>query len=143
MIFEEELKISTHKKQSQQLISAALKKKRLYRCKIMLAEIKRAVHNVLVWSDEIFTVETVTSSQNDRLYARNAENLPEGSSSHLRRQKPSLLIVWAAVESVAAKCPLNFTDFGVKVNSEVYVEMLGQKCYPGSHKPLVTVSSSL
>ena len=45
----------------------------------MLAEMQRPVDYVFIWSDEkISTVKAVTNTQNDRLYARDAGDLPEG-----------------------------------------------------------------
>ena len=68
-----------------------------------------------MWSDEkIFAVEAVTNTQNGRLYARDAGDLPEGgsSSSHLRRMKQFGVMLWAAVASDGSKSPSVIIDRG-------------------------------
>lgn len=130
-IFKKDLRLTAYKKQSRQLLSAATKQKRHDRGKKMLAEMQRAVGHVFVWSDEkIFTVEAVTNTQNDRLYAHNAGELPEGSRTHFRRMKPAGVMVWAAVASDGSKSPLVFIEEGVRVNTQVYIKMLDEKVFP-------------
>ena len=130
-IFKNDLGLTAYKKQPRQLLSAASKQKRHDRGKMMLAEMQRAVDNVFIWSDEkIFTVEAVTNTQNDRLYAHNAEDLPEGSRTHFRRMKPAGVMVWAAVASDGSKSPLIFIKEGVKVNTQLYIKMLAENVLP-------------
>lgn len=130
-VFKDDLGLTAYKKQPKQLISAASKKKRLDRGKVMLEEIQRATDTVFIWSDEkMFTVEAILNRQNDRLYARDAQDLPEGSRSHFRRIKPAGVMVWAAVASDGSKSPLVFIPEGVKVNSAVYIEMLKTNVLP-------------
>ncbi|XP_014787787.1 uncharacterized protein LOC106881793 [Octopus bimaculoides] len=94
----------------------------------MLAEMKHATNKVLIWSNEkIFTVEGFTNRQNERFYAHNAGDLPKDSRSYLHHQKPGLIMVWATVASDGSKSPLILIDAGIKVNSEVYTEMLNEK----------------
>ena len=55
----------------------------------MLAEKQLTVDNVFIWFDEkIVSVEAVTKTQNDSLYACDAGDLVESSRTHLRRMKP-------------------------------------------------------
>ena len=64
----------------------------------MLAELQRTVDQVFMWSDEkIFAVEAATNTQNGRLCARDAENMPEGSGTHSRRMEPARVMVWTVV----------------------------------------------
>ena len=89
------------------------------------------IQSVLVWSAEkIFTVQVVVNSQNDRVYAHRAQHLPEGCRTHFRRQKPAGVMVWAAVASDGSKSPFVFIQEGVKVNSQVYLQMLEEKVLP-------------
>uniref|UniRef100_A0A0L8H9K4 Uncharacterized protein n=1 Tax=Octopus bimaculoides TaxID=37653 RepID=A0A0L8H9K4_OCTBM len=52
-------------------------------------------------------------------------------------------MVWAAFASDRSKSPLIFIDVSVKVNSEVYVEMLDEKVLPWVTETFRTVTSSL
>ena len=97
-IVKEDLGLKAYKVQRRHLISAPSKLKRLDRGKKMLEEIHSAADNVFIWSDEkMFTVQAVTNIQNDRVYAADARDLPEGSRAHYCRQKPAGVMVWAAV----------------------------------------------
>lgn len=78
----------------------------------------------IVFSDEIaFPIEQHVNKQNDRVYlaARSHENL------HLRlatrKQSPPFVMVWAAVTS-DGRFPLVFLDRGVKVNAQIYRELV-------------------
>ena len=125
-----DLGLNAYKFQRRHLISEASKKKRLDRAK-MLKEIERAGQKAIIWSDEkIFTVQAVNNPQNDRVYAANPSDLPEGSRTHLRRQKPTGVMVWAAVGSDGSTSPLVFIDEGVKINSDVYIKMLTESVLP-------------
>ena len=57
-------------------------------------------------------------------------DLPEGSRTHFCCQKPAGVMVWAAVASDGTKSPLLFIEEGVKVNSQVYLQMLKEKVLP-------------
>ena len=77
-IFFNYLRFTAYKKQSRQLVAS--KQKRHNRGKKMLAEIQSTFNHVFIRSDKkIFTVEAVTNTQNDRLYAHDAGYLPEGN----------------------------------------------------------------
>lgn len=141
-IFKNYLRLTVYNNQSRQLLSAASKQKRHDRGKRMLAEMQRAVDHVFIWSDEkIFIVEAVTNTQNDRLYAHDAGDLPEGSRTHFRRMKSAGVMVWVAVASDGSKSPLVFIEEVVKVNTQVYIKMLDEKVLPwitesfGNHAP--------
>ena len=70
----------------------------------MLEEIQSATGKVFIWSDE--KIFTVMNSQNDRVYAADAGDLPESSIGHFCHQKPAGVMVWAAVASNGTKSPL-------------------------------------
>ena len=53
-------------------------------------------------------METVLNTQNDRIYACDAEDFPEGSRIHLHRVKTIGVMVWAAVASNGSKSPFFF-----------------------------------
>uniref|UniRef100_A0A3P8WNH7 Tc1-like transposase DDE domain-containing protein n=1 Tax=Cynoglossus semilaevis TaxID=244447 RepID=A0A3P8WNH7_CYNSE len=94
----------------------------------MLQEIQSAANKVLVWYDEkIFTVQAVVNSQNDRVCV---QHLPEGCRTNFHRQKRAEVMVWVAVASDGSKSPLVLIQEGVKVNSQVYLQMLEEKVLP-------------
>lgn len=80
---------------------------------------------MVIWSDEsLFTVQTVTSSENERVYVAHHSEIPEGSQMHSRRQNPSSETVWASVASDGSKCPLVFMDKRVKFNRAVNIKII-------------------
>ena len=86
---------------------------------------RAGVDHVFIWSDEkIFTVEAVTNTQNDRLYARDAKDLHEGNRTHLRRMKPAGIMVWTIVAFDESKFSLVFIQEVVKVYIKILTELV-------------------
>ena len=130
-VLKEGLGLKAFRMQRRHLISAASKDKSHDRAKKMLEEMERAGDRAVIWSDEkTFTAQAVTNSQNDRVYAVDPCNLPEGSRVHFRRQKPAGVMVWAAVASDGTNAPLVLIEEEVKVNSGVYLKMLKDNVLP-------------
>ena len=99
-IVKDDLELSPYQKQYRQLISEPSKQKQLDRGKLMLQEMERAADKVFIWSDKkMFMVEAVTNKQNNTVYAHSPENFSLNVRSHLRRQKPTSVMVYAAVAS--------------------------------------------
>ena len=97
----------------------------------MLQEMERVADKVFILSDDkMVTVEALTNKQIDRAYAHSPENLSVNISSHLRRQKPASVMAWAAVASDGSKSPLVVIVEGVKINNQVYLNMLQKKVVP-------------
>lgn len=69
-----------------------------------------------------------TKRPNDKLCARNAEELSEGNNNHLHHQKS--VMIWAIVACDGSKSLLSFTSVGVKVENKVYAQMLLEKMLP-------------
>ena len=89
-----------------------------------------AVDHVFIWFDEkIFTVEAVTNTQNDGLYAREA-------GICLKVVLPNYAIWnqlewwWPAIASDGSMFPLVFIEEGFKVNTQVYMRKLIAKVIP-------------
>ena len=56
----------------------------------MLARFTNGLHNQIVFSDELFTVEQYVNNQNDRILAIDKESLPSNSFRFSRTQKQLL-----------------------------------------------------
>ena len=82
----------------------------------------------VIWTDEkIFTVQRIFNHQNDRLYAVNYDDIPEGERTMFFRQHPASVMVWGGVTDCGKKTPLIVIPAGVKVNSDVYIDLLDKK----------------
>ena len=78
-ILKEDLQYSSYLLLHVYLISAASKKKCLQKEQKLLAEIRRSTDRVIIWfNQEIFTVQSVANSQNDRIYEANVMDVQEG-----------------------------------------------------------------
>ena len=76
-VFMDDLQLTSHKKQSVQVISESSKLKSLNRGKMMLREMQPAASKMFIWSDKkMSTVEAVTNKQDDRVYALSSGDLP-------------------------------------------------------------------
>lgn len=130
-IVREDLKMRPFHLQKRHLLSGATMEKRLARSKLLLKWMNSCTRTSIIWTDEkIFTVEQAFNSHNDRILGRKRKDIPVNEQSIFRRQKPASVMVWAGVTSCGKKTPLIFIPEGVKVNQDVYLDMLRQKVLP-------------
>ena len=120
-----DLKMSSFKMQTRQYLTDLQKEKRLARAKILLNKLKAGTDtDEIIFSDEkLFTVESIFNRQNDRVLAKSSADIPDSTRSVFRRQKPSSVMVWAAI-SKTWKSPIIFVPQGVKVNTNVYIDTI-------------------
>ena len=86
---------------------------------------ERAGDQDTIWSDEkVLTIQAVTNQQSDSVHTTNANAVPGGSRVQFRRQKSAGAVVRAAVASDGSKSPLLFVEEGVRVISDVCLQML-------------------
>lgn len=121
-IVKNDLQLSPYKMRKRQYLTPAQKHKRLERAKLLLGELKAGTaEREIVFSDEkLFTIEATVNNQNDRVYAKSSADIDDSVRIVFRRQKPSSLMVWAAV-SKSWKSPLIFVEQGVKINTDRYI----------------------
>ena len=82
------------------MLSEVTKQKNVQRAKGLLKRHKDDMLRNLVFSDEkIFTVEAAFNHQNDRVLSNSLLVIPEGMKTVCRSQKPTSLMVWAAILS--------------------------------------------
>lgn len=120
-----DLKMSSFKMRTRQYLTDLQKEKRLARAKILLNKLKAGTDtDEIIFSDEkLFTVESIFNRQNDRVLAKSSADIPDSTRSVFRRQKPSSVMVWAAI-SKTWKSPIIFVPQGVKVNTNVYIDTI-------------------
>ena len=125
------LGLTPFKKQRRQVLSDATKAKRLERGREILKILKDGMTPPILWTDEkLFTVEAVHNVQNDRVLGSSKEALGIEVLSHFRQQKPTSEMVWAGVTSDGKKTPLIFIEEGVKIDTAVYLHLLGEEVKP-------------
>jgi transposase len=94
---------------------------RLTRCKLLKQRFANSAHRQILFTDEkLFTIEQAYNSQNNRIWSKES---PGTSAIISRTQKPASVMVWAGV-TATGKTPLVFIDSGVKINQEVYRQMI-------------------
>ena len=98
-IVEQDLKMSSYKIRTRQLLTDLQKRKRKERAKILLNRLKGGTEKgEIVFSDEkLFSVEAKFNTQNDRILGKSPKDLPDHLRFVLRRQKPSSVMVWGAI----------------------------------------------
>lgn len=136
----EDLGLKPFKYQKRQTLTEAAKKKRLDRSRALLERFSRNKHRRIVFSDEkLFDIEQVCcflmfssllkvfNHQNDRIWSDDA---PEPDQRVVERaQKPGSVMVWGAIHATG-KPPLVFVEAGVKIDQEVYSDMLREHFFP-------------
>ncbi len=104
---------------------------------MILTELNSSTQVPIVFTNEkLFTVQ---AAQNNRILSKNIRDVPVGQKSILRRQGPAAVMVWVTVTSDGKKAPLIFIPEGVKVNKDIYLNMMKsdvlswlQSTYPGA-----------
>jgi inhibitor of nuclear factor kappa-B kinase subunit alpha len=110
------------KDQKRQLLTEDTKRQRRERCLQLGARFCIGLHRYILFTDEkYFTVEQAHNRQNDRVWSRGAPS--KANRAVARAVKPKGVMVWLGV-MYGDKTRLIFVPHGVKVNGEVYVEML-------------------
>jgi transposase len=82
---------------------------------------------VLFTDEKLFTVEQAHNRQNDRRWSRGAP--PKAIRVVQRAVKPKSVMVWAGVGH-NLKSPLVIVPQGVKINADVYLDMLEREVLP-------------
>ena len=130
-LLKNDLQLKAYKITKRQLLSAATKKKRLERAKLLLNGLLDDTQPTILWTDEkLFTIQMIHNPQNDRIWTKNKESVPVELRTFFRRQKPASVMVWAGVTLNDLKTPLIFVKDGVKVNQHVYLDMLKNRVLP-------------
>ena len=111
------------------LLTEQQKEKRLERCKKMLTWMKHHRATVKIFSDKkMFTVDQAFNCRNDRWVGPvEAEAIPVQRTKH-----PQGIMVLGVVASDGKKMLPHFFDVGLKVNTEVYLNVL-QDVWPWLH----------
>lgn len=134
-VVREDLKLVPFKKSRRHLLSEATKKKRLVRGRELLRRLRSGTAPPVLWTDEkLFTVQAIHNHQNDRVLARDKEDIPVEERTAFRRQKPDSVMVWGGVTTDGKKTPLHFIEEGVKVDQAVYLDMLSEQVLPWVEK---------
>ena len=127
-IIKYDLKMKCFKFQKRQLLSEATKKKRHERATKLVKYLAKLRRPSIIWSDEkIFTVQRIHNHQNYRLYAVNYEDIPQNERTMFFRQHPASVMVWGGVTDCGKKTPLIVIPAGVKVNTDIYIELLDKQ----------------
>ena len=125
------LQVTPYEKQSVEVISESSKRKNLVRGNLMWRKMEPAVYKIFFWCDKkMFTVEAVPNKQIDIVYALSSGDSQVNVCSQFRHKKPVCDMISAAVASDVCKSRLVFFDDGLKVNSQVYLNMLLKKVLP-------------
>ena len=117
------LKLSPLKMTNRHQLMALQKQKMMERAKVFLNQMKDGTDaGKMFFSDEkILSVEAQFNSQNDRILAKSADNIPSSINSIYHCQKPPSAMVWAAI-SENWRSTLIFVKKGTKLHANSYIE---------------------
>ena len=121
-LLKNDLGLKPYKQQKMHKLTAAQKKVRLERSKLLLRRLANDDFPNIVFSDEkSFPLEQYLNKQNDRVWLkeRSSDNLDKRTVG--RDQHPPQVMVWAAV-TANGRSPIVFIEPGVKVNATYYRE---------------------
>jgi hypothetical protein len=107
------------------MLTEAAMKKRLERCKQLQVRFLFGLHRYVLFTDEkYFVIEQAHNHQNDRNWS--IARPSKAKRAIMRAVKPRGVMVWLGV-MFDGRTKLIFVPSGVKIDGEVYVEMLERK----------------
>lgn len=130
-VLKNQLKLVPYKRKKVQLLSAVNVKKRLDRCKKFKNRFARHSPGIVFTDEKLFSIQEKLNAQNDRCWVQRGCEVPEQKVT--RTQAPAGVMVWAGITQ-NGKTPLIFIDEGVKVNQQVYKELLEKKVIPWANQ---------
>jgi inhibitor of nuclear factor kappa-B kinase subunit alpha len=117
-----DLGLKALKRTKRHYLNQRLKKQRLVRSRALLKRYTdKDVDWILFTDEKTFTVEEHFNVQNDRIYAKSREEIPEPAKRVLRSHHPASVMVWAGVSSQGLT-KLHFVNPGVKVRTKNYLK---------------------
>ena len=134
-IVKKDLKLKPIKFQSAHVLTDAMKKQRLEKCRSLLKRLRGGVHLNVLWSDEApFSIEQEFNKQNDRILSPNVATANQQSRIVQKSSHPKSLMVWGGI-TADGKTPLFFVKPGVKIDQKYYQdEVLTKGLTPWAQK---------
>ena len=123
-VLHEDLGMKAYKKRKVAGLTTAQKIKRCKRARLLLDW--HATDDIIFSDEKMFVLEVSHNSQNNRIYAKAAENIPLSIRQVPRFQNHTSIMVWGAI-CRRGKLPLIFIDKGVKINQKYYLEEVLEK----------------
>ncbi len=122
----EDLRYKSYKLQIRQLLTSAMKEKRVERSRILINQLKRR-HVIRFFSDEKkFVVDRCINKQNDRWLAKDPDDVPVV----MKTKNASSVMCLAVISSNGDVMPPHFFGSKETVTKEVYLAALRDKIVP-------------
>ena len=130
-VVKDDLKAKSRARTKKQLITESCKLKRLVRCKKLRSALKKGAPVILFSDEKIFTVDAVSNGRNDRYISpMRPEDVPANIRHRFTTKHPAGIMVFGLVASNGLKMPPVFIEQGLKVNTDVYLNILETKVKP-------------
>ena len=143
-LVKDDLKCSSRARVKRHLVTDRIKQLRLERSKRLVSSLKKK-HTIIVFSDEkMFTIDPVSNTRTDRFISpKIIEDVPENVKFKFTTKHPAGVMVFGAVASNGLKMPPVFIKAGLKVNTDVYMNILKDHVLPwmktnfGAHQHVI------
>lgn len=131
-IIKKDLKMKSRARVKVPLLTAAHREARVERSRKLLNSLKHgAAGHVILFSDEkIFSVDATCNRRNDRWIGGDPEDTPEAARYASTTKHPASVMVFGLVASDGKRMPPVFIPSGVRINTEVYVNILQESVKP-------------
>lgn len=126
-----DLKAKSRARVKRHLITDRIKEARLDRCKKLRSELKKRPAVILFTDEKLFTVDSVSNSRTNRYISpKKASDVPDNIRFTFRTKHPAGVMVFGLVASDGRKMDPVFIKEGLKVNTDVYLEILKDHVLP-------------
>lgn len=126
-IVKKDLQLKPIKFQAAHVLTDAMKKQRLTKCKVLMKRLSGGMHQMVLWSDEApFSIEQKFNKQNDRILSKSVSTANSKGRIVQKSAHPKNLMVWGGI-TFDGKTPLVFVKPGVKINQQYYQDEILDK----------------
>lgn len=130
-IVHEDLRAKSRARTKKHLINGQTKIKRLERSKALLNMLKGTRPLIFFTDEKVFSVNSLSNSRHDRYISKERpENVPGKVKYTFRTKHPVSVMVFALVVSDGKRMPPVFIQSGMKIDANMYLEVLQNKVKP-------------
>lgn len=130
-IVHEDLGAKSRARTKKHLINGQTMVKRFQRSKVLLTVLKGGQLIIFFTDEKVFTIDSTSNSRHDRYISKERpDNVPDNVKYTFRSKHPASVMVFGLVASDGKKMPPVFIQSGMRINAEMYLEILRNHVKP-------------
>lgn len=119
-----DLKAKSRVRERRHLITERIRRLRVERCKKLVSALKKGQPVIFFTDEKLFTVDSCPNRRNDRYISTDKASEPENVRFSSRTKHPAKVMMFGLIASDGKKMDPVFVESGVKINTDVYIDIL-------------------